>query len=66
MGMKFASMTEFRDVVRQYGVKERRGVQFVTNDAKRCYVCCETDCKFYIWCSKDKDGENFTIKTLFT
>lgn len=35
VGMKFSSLAEFRDVVRQYGIKERRGEQFVTNDAKR-------------------------------
>ncbi|XP_074365144.1 uncharacterized protein LOC141706232 [Apium graveolens] len=65
VGMKFASMAEFRDAVRQYGVMERRGVQFIINDAQRCQVSCEAECKFYIWCSKDKDSDNCTIKTLF-
>ncbi|KAL8112935.1 hypothetical protein AgCh_020304 [Apium graveolens] len=64
VGMKFGSMEEFRDAVRQYGIRDRKGIQFVTSDSKRCQVCCEADCKFYIWCSKDKDGENCTIKTL--
>ncbi|WOH15202.1 hypothetical protein DCAR_0934739 [Daucus carota subsp. sativus] len=58
-------MGEFREAVREYGIKERRGVQFITSDASRCQVCCETDCRFYIWCSKDKDSDNCTIKTLF-
>ena len=65
VGMKFASLQEFRDTVREYGIKDRRGVQFVTNDAQRCQVCCEADCRFYIWCSKDKNSESCTIKTLF-
>ena len=64
VGMKFGSMGEFREVVRQYGVRDRRGIQFVTSDTKRCQVCCEADCKFYIWFSKDKDSDNCTIKTL--
>lgn len=66
VGMKFASMAEFRDAVRQYGIRDRWAIQFVTNDPKRCQVYCEADCKFYIWCSKDNDSENCTIKTLFT
>ncbi|XP_074364440.1 uncharacterized protein LOC141705338 [Apium graveolens] len=65
VGMKFASMQEFRDVVREYGIKDIRGIQLVTNDALRCQVCCEADCRFYMWCSKDKDSDNCTIKTLF-
>ncbi|KAL8144883.1 hypothetical protein AgCh_003185 [Apium graveolens] len=35
VGMKFGSMAEFRDVVRQYGIRDRRGNQFVTSDSKR-------------------------------
>ncbi|XP_074364438.1 uncharacterized protein LOC141705336 [Apium graveolens] len=65
VGMKFASMQEFRDVVREYGIKDIRGIQLVTNDALRCQVCCEADCRFYMWCSKDKDSDNCIIKTLF-
>lgn len=57
VGMKFASMQEFRDTVREYGIKERRGVKFVTSDASNCQVCCEAECRFYIWCSKDKDSD---------
>ncbi|XP_074346458.1 uncharacterized protein LOC141685244 [Apium graveolens] len=57
-------MTEFRDQVRTYGVSERRAVQFITNDARRCQVSCEAKCPFYIWCSRDKDGHACTIKTL--
>ena len=64
VGQKFVNMDEFRDLVRQYGLEERREVQFVTNDKNRCQVVCATDCSFYIWCSKDKDSENCTIKTL--
>ncbi|KAL8113628.1 hypothetical protein AgCh_020812 [Apium graveolens] len=64
VGMKFVSMAEFREFVRRYGVLERRGVQFVTNDGRRCQVCCEGECPFYMWCSRDKDSETCTIKIL--
>ncbi|XP_074322849.1 uncharacterized protein LOC141659821 [Apium graveolens] len=56
-------MAEFRDTVRRYGVLDRRGVQFITNDGRRCQVSCEANCPFYIWCSRDKDSETVTVKT---
>lgn len=36
--MKFASMQEFSDKVRKYGIKDKRGVRFMTNDASRCQI----------------------------
>lgn len=62
--MKFGSMTEFRICVRDYGLKERRAVHFITNDANRCAVGCEDKCPFYIWCSKLRNTEVVQIKTL--
>lgn len=50
--------------MRDYGIKERRGIKFLTNDAKRAQVVCETGCPFYIWCSRIKDSENVQIRTL--
>ena len=64
VGMRFLCMQEFRTLVREYGVKERRGIYFVKNDALRCQVICEENCPFYIWCCKDKNSENVRIKTL--
>ncbi|KAL8098301.1 hypothetical protein AgCh_031170 [Apium graveolens] len=52
VGMAFASIGEFRDVVRLYGIIERRALKFTTNDKLRCKVVCEDKCPFYIWCSK--------------
>lgn len=63
-GMRFVSMDEFRRVVRDYGIAERRAVQFLTNDNERCQVICEGKCPFYIWCSKVKDSNNVEIRTL--
>ena len=64
VGQKFVNMAEFRETVRRYGLVDRRGIQFVTNDRRRCQVACEAGCPFYIWCSKDKDSDSCTIKTL--
>ena len=61
---KFVNMAEFRDLVRQYDLEERREVQFVTTDKNRCHVVCATDCSFYIWYNRDKDNENCASKTL--
>lgn len=36
----------------------------MTNDKNRCQVVCDSDCSFYIWCRKDKNSDNCTIKTL--
>ena len=63
-GMRFGSMEEFRRAVTDYGLSERRAVQFNTNDPHRAQVVCETKCPFYIWCSRIKDSETVEIKTL--
>lgn len=55
-------MAEFKDTVRRYGVIDRRNVQFVANDMRRCQVCRGKKCPFYIWCSGDKNI--FTIRAL--
>lgn len=34
------------------------------NDKNRCQLVCSGDCSFYIWCSRDKDSDTCTIKTL--
>lgn len=47
-GMKFTSMEQFRIVVRDYGIKKRRGIKFLTNDAHRAQLVCETCCLLYI------------------
>lgn len=64
VGMRFLCMQEFRTIVREYGLKERRAIYFVKNDARRCQVICEENCPFYIWCCKDKNSENVQITTL--
>ncbi|XP_074357152.1 uncharacterized protein LOC141696904 [Apium graveolens] len=57
-------MDEFRSMVREYGIKERRSVKFGANDPKRCQVKCEDGCPFYIWVRKKMDSEVVEIRTL--
>lgn len=57
VGQKFVNMDLFRKHVRRYEVIDRITIEFVTNDCKRCQVCCKAQCPFYIWCSRDKDSE---------
>nr|XP_017225113.1 PREDICTED: uncharacterized protein LOC108201329 [Daucus carota subsp. sativus] len=64
IGMKFSSMEEFRTAVREYDVRERRALHFITNDNDRVQVGCEKGCRFYIWCGKLRDAQAVQIKTL--
>lgn len=61
--MKFASMEEFRKVVREYDIRERRAIHFIKNDQHRCQVGCENGCSFYLWCSKLPNEEAVQVKT---
>lgn len=63
-GMRFGSMDEFRKAVRDYGIHERRAVQFNHNDIDRAQVVCEEKCPFYIWCRRLQDSETVEIRTL--
>ncbi|KAK1357405.1 hypothetical protein POM88_050661 [Heracleum sosnowskyi] len=63
VGMKFASMEEFRKVVRAYSIRERRALHFIKNEKSRCQVGCESGCSFYLWCSKLPNEEAMQVKT---
>lgn len=57
-------MKEFRKAIKDYGIHERRGIQFNTNDQNIYQVVCESKCPFYIWCRRIKDCETVEIRTL--
>ena len=63
-GMKFGTMEEFRKAVIDYGIAERRAVQYSHNDIYRCQVVCEKNCPFYIWCKRIRGEETVQIRTL--
>ena len=66
VGMEFVNMDEFRKLVREYGIKERRAVKLHANDVNRCQVKCEPGCPFYIWVRKKRDSDMVEIRTLIT
>lgn len=66
VGMRFLCMQEFRMLVREYGLKERRGIYFIKNNAQRCQVICEENCPFYIWCCKEKIRKMSKLKHWLT
>lgn len=57
-------MEDFRKAVVEYGLADRRALQYSHNDQDRCQVVCEKNCPFYIWCSRIKDEETVEIRSL--
>ena len=57
-------MEEFRMVMRDYALKERRAIIFVTNDPVRCQVKCENGCPFHVWVTKLQDSGAVEIRAL--
>lgn len=63
IGMKFASFKQFKDAVRNYGIKNRYCMNFKPNSQKRCKAYCKKGCPFYLWASPMlKDGTTVQIK----
>lgn len=57
IGMKFKSFKQFKEAVRNYGIKNRCVINFKPNNKKRCKAFCKKGCPFYLWDSlmiKDK------------
>lgn len=49
IGMKFSSFKQFREAVRNYGIKNRCVMNFRPNNKKRCKAYCRKGCPFYLW-----------------
>ncbi|GAA0151468.1 hypothetical protein LIER_10181 [Lithospermum erythrorhizon] len=63
--MVFGSAAEFRELIRSYSVKTKKGLRFVKNDRWRQQVKCrDEDCRFSVWCSRVGDTNNLAIKTI--
>lgn len=57
IGMKFRSFKQFKEAVKNYGIKHRFVMNFRPNDKDRCRAFCKRGCPFYLWASpmlKDK------------
>ncbi|XP_050216383.1 uncharacterized protein LOC126667453 [Mercurialis annua] len=63
-GMKFRSFDQFKEAVRNFGIKHRYVMKFRPNDKKRCKAYCKKGCPFKIWASKmNKDNLTVQIKS---
>ncbi|XP_057442732.1 uncharacterized protein LOC130734375 [Lotus japonicus] len=65
LGMEFISLTQFKEALTDYCMKNNREYKFKKNDSKRCRVVCLSDgCPFVILCSKVGNKQTYRIKTL--
>ena len=58
IGMKFRSFKQFKETVKNYGIRNRYVMNFKSNSKKRCKAFCKRGCPFYLWASpmvKDKN-----------
>ena len=58
IGMKFRSFKQFREAVRNYGIKHKDVMNFRPSNSKKCKAICKKGCPFYLWASpivKDKN-----------
>lgn len=64
IGMKFSSFKQFREAVRNYGIKNRVVMNFRPNNSKRCKAICKKGCPFYLWAAPMiKDRNTIQIKS---
>ncbi|XP_039130904.1 uncharacterized protein LOC120267311 [Dioscorea cayenensis subsp. rotundata] len=64
IGMKFRDFKQFKEVVKNYGIKNRYVMAFKPNSKKRCKAICKRGCPFYLWASSTmKDGSTIQIKS---
>ena len=64
IGMKFRSFKQFKEVVKNYGIKNRYVMNFKPNSKKRCKAFCRKGCTFYLWASPMmKDGSTVQIES---
>lgn len=64
IGQKFRSFQQFREAVRNYGIKNQYVMNFRPNNKKMCNAFCKKGCPFYLWCSPMvTDKETVQIKS---
>ncbi|XP_039130869.1 uncharacterized protein LOC120267252 [Dioscorea cayenensis subsp. rotundata] len=64
IGMKFRDFKQFKEAVKNYGVKNRYVMNFRPNTKTRCKAYCSKGCPFYLWASPMvRDGATVQIKS---
>ncbi|XP_039115507.1 uncharacterized protein LOC120250816 [Dioscorea cayenensis subsp. rotundata] len=62
--MKFRSFKQFKEAVKNYGIKNPYVMNFKPNNKKKCKAFCRKGCPFYLWASPMVTGKNTVqIKT---
>ncbi|RYR56409.1 hypothetical protein Ahy_A05g022118 [Arachis hypogaea] len=65
LGIEFATMQEFKDVVKKYNIQMGREVFFLKVEPLRCRVICyNQECLWEVYCSRRNFPPSFQIKTL--
>lgn len=64
VGMKFISLQQFKDIVREHSVLNGRRISCKKNDGIRCRVVCKRKCDFVMLCCKVGGNHTFSINTL--
>ncbi|XP_050226470.1 uncharacterized protein LOC126676334 [Mercurialis annua] len=55
IGMLFSSFGQFKEAVRNYGIRNRYVMKFKPNNKTRCKAYCKKGCPFNIWASLMQD-----------
>lgn len=64
IGMMFSNFNQFKEVVRNYGVKNRFVMNFRPSNKKRCKAIYKKGCPFYLWATPMiKDKNTIQIKS---
>ncbi|XP_039141161.1 uncharacterized protein LOC120278432 isoform X2 [Dioscorea cayenensis subsp. rotundata] len=58
IGMKFRSFKQFKEAVKNYGIKNKCVMNFKPNNKKRCKAFCKRGCPFYLWASPMVNDKN--------
>jgi len=64
LGMKFNSIKEFKDVVREWNVLNGYEISFLKNEPHRARAVCKDKCGYFAFCSQVGTSHTFQLKTL--
>ncbi|CAH9122391.1 unnamed protein product [Cuscuta epithymum] len=62
----FASIDDFYEAVKTYGVQNMYNLTFLKKDKIKCRVKCVNDCPWLIYCSKVGCSETYKVKTFIS
>ena len=66
LGMVFSIVQDFRKAVREYAIREQRGVWFCTNERHRVRAKCKGSCPWTVFASTVRGSQSLVVKTINT